>query len=973
MEGCKMERRKTMTMNWDGLRDDDDEFFESNNRISCFVQQDLASSDSDDEDFDDCRISFASTLSSVNTSKFGSGFAPIPMAAPMVAPVAPDYNIWMTSPGSIRERRQRLFQGMGLSSDKKILSIKRCITNKVPNAQVQTATEVPVAVTKVVEKAENKEDSSKQDLSNSTLSILFARSRSESEIESLSIEKKRKEELLGSESKQRLTRTSSLIISTLHAKLYPCLENIKASPKDAGNSRTTKPTGGLTSIVSKKGFGAFFLIKNLDTGKEFIVNEYDQDGMWNKLSDLQTGKKLTMEEFEKCVGYSPVVKELMRRENPTGKFNSYLSKSLKMSKKKSVAMLKSIKGVANSMTLRGEKEKEAVLAMEQKNVKNNGNNNNSQWVKVRQTGKSYKELSALHLCQEIQAHEGSIWTIKFSADARFLATAGEDKVIHVWEVQECDVMSTNDGSFTPGNSTPIHPSLAGSPIHPALAGSPIHPAFAGSPLHPSLSMSQEKKGKGTANKKGNQIPDYVHVPETVFLLSDRPVCSLKGHSEDVLDLSWSSSQQLLSSSMDKTVRLWDLETKSCLRVFPHSDYVTCINFNPVDEDHFISGSLDAKIRIWNIPARKVVDWTDLHEMVTAACYTPDGQGALIGTHNGSCRTYNTEDGKLTLLEQIAIQTKKVNAKKITGFQFCPINPTHALVTSADSRIRILDGSEVYYKFTGLRNANSQIAASFTSDGKYVVSASEDSQVFVWRREEPRNTGTGKRTVTNSRGHECFPCKDVSVAIPWPGTIRGEPPSMPMANSKKQSTSKRTQPQQTNASCESPTNEDSPRANNNKKGLPPLPKKNNNNIERTATPSEEELAQISSTDNTKSVESSASVSRSSSLSKGDSPSISAAGNLSSSSSIKAGDSPSISSDSTNPSSSSIKYGDSPSVSSATATPSWPAAWSWFDVGGHGNQPTDATAWGLVIVTATLGGEIRIYQNFGLPRKIGGPMW
>lgn len=53
--------------------------------------------------------------------------------------------------------------------------------------------------------------------------------------------------------------------------------------------------------------------------------------------------------------------------------------------------------------------------------------------------------------------------------------------------------------------------------------------------------------------------------------------------------------------------------------------VTCIHFNPVDDRYFISGSLDAKVRIWSIPDRQVVDWIDLHEMVTAACYTPDGQ------------------------------------------------------------------------------------------------------------------------------------------------------------------------------------------------------------------------------------------------------------------------------------------------------------------------------------------------------------
>lgn len=56
--------------------------------------------------------------------------------------------------------------------------------------------------------------------------------------------------------------------------------------------------------------------------------------------------------------------------------------------------------------------------------------------------------------------------------------------------------------------------------------------------------------------------------------------------------------------------------------------MTCIQFNPVDDRYFLSGSLDEKVRVWSIRDRKIVDWYDLHEMVTAACYTPDGQVLL---------------------------------------------------------------------------------------------------------------------------------------------------------------------------------------------------------------------------------------------------------------------------------------------------------------------------------------------------------
>nr|XP_025888427.1 uncharacterized WD repeat-containing protein C18H10.05-like [Solanum lycopersicum] len=134
-------------------------------------------------------------------------------------------------------------------------------------------------------------------------------------------------------------------------------------------------------------------------------------------------------------------------------------------------------------------------------------------------------------------------------------------------------------------------------------------------------------------------------------------------------------QQLLSSSMDKTVRLWDIETQSCLKMFAHNDYVTCIHFNPVDDDHFISGSLDGKVRIWNISDRKVMDWTDLHEMVTATCHSPDGEGALIGSHKGSCRLYSTSECKLEQKDSFELEPKKKSpAKKVTGFQEIYVRP-----------------------------------------------------------------------------------------------------------------------------------------------------------------------------------------------------------------------------------------------------------------------------------------------------------
>ena len=65
---------------------------------------------------------------------------------------------------------------------------------------------------------------------------------------------------------------------------------------------------------------------------------------------------------------------------------------------------------------------------------------------------------------------------------------------------------------------------------------------------------------------------------------------------------------------------------------------------------------------------------------------------------------------------------------------------------------------------GLRNSGNQISACFTSDGKRIVSACDDSNVYVWSCFSQEETLSQVKKV---RSCERF-STDASVAIPWSG-------------------------------------------------------------------------------------------------------------------------------------------------------------------------------------------------------------
>nr|POF13816.1 putative wd repeat-containing protein c3h5.08c [Quercus suber] len=354
------------------------------------------------------------------------------------------------------------------------------------------------------------------------------------------------------------------------------------------------------------------------------------------------------------------------------------------------------------------------------------------YIKVRSKYKKARDFDRLFLAQELDGTKrprlerqntgnrlrrktsvtpdaDTIWAMEFSRDGRHLAAAGTDTVVRVWAV----IASPEDRE------------------------------------------KHQKQESRESEINGVDDAHAEHLSAPVFLR--KPVREYDGHKATVLDLSWSKNNFLLSSSMDKTVRLWHTTRAECLCTFQHSDFVPSISFHPKDDRFFLAGSLDSKLRLWSIPDKSVAYLVQVPDMITAVAFTPDGKYAVAGCLSGLCMFYETEG--LKYQTQIHVRsTRGQNAKgsKITGIQayHAASGDVKILITSNDSRVRLYNfrDKSLELKLRGNENSSSQIRATLSDDGRYVACGSEDRKAYLWSLGPAEGEKRDKRPVEMFEAH-----------------------------------------------------------------------------------------------------------------------------------------------------------------------------------------------------------------------------
>ncbi|KAK9287169.1 hypothetical protein L1049_015580 [Liquidambar formosana] len=248
---------------------------------------------------------------------------------------------------------------------------------------------------------------------------------------------------------------------------------------------------------------------------------------------------------------------------------------------------------------------------------------------------------------------------------------------------------------------------------------------------------------------------------TVCTVSQSPsiIKQLTGHSKDVTDFDFSSNNQYIaSSSMDKTVRVWEIAKGLCIRVIYGVSSQLCIRFHPVNNNFLSVGNGNKEITVFNFSTGRIINKTVFDNEVTSMDHDHTGQLIFCGDAQGCIYTVSMDShtGSLSRSHRNRSSNKlrsPVTTVQYRSFSLLSRGPV-LLTCTQDGSLSFFSVALEIQGYLTLRCSLKlaprvhRIHASFCpllslEKGEYIVAGSEDSNVYFYDLTRPRHTCVNK--------------------------------------------------------------------------------------------------------------------------------------------------------------------------------------------------------------------------------------
>ncbi|XP_034176625.1 U3 small nucleolar RNA-associated protein 15 homolog [Osmia lignaria lignaria] len=214
---------------------------------------------------------------------------------------------------------------------------------------------------------------------------------------------------------------------------------------------------------------------------------------------------------------------------------------------------------------------------------------------------------------------------------------------------------------------------------------------------------------------------------------------------------------IASFSDDKTTALWDIPTEKQIVSFnEHSDYVRAGAVSPISMDILLSGGYDKNIYMYDTRTNKKILNVSHEAPVESLLFLPSG-GIFLSAGGTEIRVWDALAGG-RLLAKISQHHKTVTCLKIAS------NGHRILSGSLDRHVKIYD-SGTYKTVHSLDYPNSVLSIGISPNDETIVAGMVDGLISVRRREEDvQNEKPQRKRVSYKRSGKNVHTPQIDVVV-----------------------------------------------------------------------------------------------------------------------------------------------------------------------------------------------------------------